>query len=237
MTITCTIETRLSSARLPGKALYPFYETTILGAAIANARAIPGVDRIIVCTTIDPRDQVIAEYAVAHGAEAFCGDEENVAGRISSALTGVDGVNIFLTGDNPLVTPDLASQALRQFMRDRPDYLCSTHMKYCSWWTVPPVLPKGLSVQIADIAFFHEAYKGNTEPGYLKHSTMIMYGRNIGHRKYHALELTLPAPTDMTRSYSIDTAAEYLDLKARWPERPTTLGAVLQLPAPIVGMP
>lgn len=228
MIVTCTIESRLGSTRLPGKALYPFYDTTVLGAVIANAKATAGIDRVIVCTTLAPKDEVIADYAQSQGAEVFRGEEENVAGRIAVALAGIEGTNVFLTGDNPLVTPDLIGRALCQFDRERPDYLCSTHMKYCNWWTEPPVLPKGLSVQLSDIGFFQTAVADNTEPDYLQHSTMVMYGKKLPDRSYRALEIVLEEPTDMTRSYTIDTAVEYLELAHAWPRRPLTLGEVLQ---------
>lgn len=230
MAVTCTIESRIGSSRLPGKALFPFYETTVLGSVIANAKAARGIDRVIVCTTRDPRDDVIADYASLAGVDVFRGDEENVAGRLSAALAGFSGINIFLTGDNPLVTPDLIGLALEQFIRERPDYLCSTHMKYCDWWAEPPVLPKGLSVQLSDTAFFRQAVSANAEPHYLQHSTMVMYGKKLPGRTYGALALELDRPTDMAHSYTVDTAAEYLDLKSRWPERPIRLTDVLKPP-------
>ena len=226
MTVTCTIESRIGSSRLPGKALFPFYETTVLGAVIANAQAA-GVDRVIVCTTAEPRDEVIARYATSQGAEVFRGDEENVAGRISGALAGLEGENVFLTGDNPLVTPDLIDLALAQFHQDGPDFLCSTHMKYCNWWTEPPVLPKGLSVQVASTSFFHDAVASNTHKEYLQHSTMVMYGERLSGRVYKALTLSLPGPVDMDRSYTIDTATEYIELSTAWPRRPHFLAEVL----------
>jgi hypothetical protein len=103
-------------------------------------------------------------------------------------------------------------------------------MKYCDWWTTPPVLPKGLSVQVAGIGFFHDAVARNEEPHFLGHSTMVMYGKQLPGRRYAALDLALEAVPDMSRSYTIDTAEEYLDLAHAWPQRPLTIGEVLQRP-------
>lgn len=229
MTTTCTIESRIGSSRLPGKALYPFYETTILGSVIDNARAARCVDRVIVCTSREARDEVIADHASDAGVEVFRGDEENVAGRISEALAGVRGVNVFLTGDNPAVTPDLIELAVEQFVATGADYLCSTHMKYCDWWTERPVLPKGLSVQVAAIPFFQSAVEDNVDPHYLQHSTMVMYGRQKPERRYVALKLPFSAEPRMALSYTIDTPAEYREMTQRWCDRPRTLSEVLCL--------
>ena len=228
MTVTCTIESRIGSTRLPGKALYPFYETTVLGSVIANALAAREVERVIVCTSTAPHDAVIEDYARRAGAEVFRGDEDDVAGRIAAALQGAEGCNVFLTGDNPLVTPDLIDSAVEQFAEAPTDYLCSTHMKYCQWWTEPPVLPKGLSVQVAGTAFFIDSVARNTIESFRQHSTMVMYGNRLAGRRYRALRPPSVRVPDMSRSYTIDTAMEYLDLSRRWASRPRTLEETLQ---------
>lgn len=230
MSAICTIESRIGSTRLPGKALYPFFDTTVLGSVIANARAARTVGRIIVCTSTEPRDQVIADHAARFEVEVFRGSEEDVAGRLAEALKDQTGPNVFLTGDNPVVTSDLIDMGVRQFFDTGADYLCSTHMKYCDWWTDRPVLPKGLSVQVADIAFFQDAVETNIEPHYRQHSTMVMYGRQKPQRRYRALVLPFDAEGWMPLSYTIDTPDEYREMGERWQARPLTLDEVLKRP-------
>lgn len=228
MSAICTIESRIGSTRLPGKALYPFFDTTVLGSVIENASAARTVERVIVCTSTEPRDQVIADYAANSGVEVFRGSEENVAGRLAEALSGHGGPNVFLTGDNPVVTADLIDLGVRQFLATGADYLCSTHMKYCTWWTDRPVLPKGLSIQVADIAFFQEAVASNTDEHYLQHSTMVMYGKRKQGRQYRSLALPFTAEDWMPLSYTIDTPEEYREMGERWRTRPRTLDEVLK---------
>jgi spore coat polysaccharide biosynthesis protein SpsF len=227
--VTCTIESRISSTRLPGKALYPFYDTTILGSVIANARAARLVDRVIVCTSLNTRDEIIADYAAAAGVDVFRGDEDNVAGRIAEALADQQGANVFLTGDNPAVTSDLIDLGIEQFLSSGADYLCSTHMKYCDWWHEKPALPKGLSVQVSDTSFFRDAVIAGGDPHFLQHSTMVMYGHRRPGRKYMALTLPFSAKARMDFSYTIDTPSEYLNMIHRWPSRPMTLREVLEI--------
>ncbi|MCR6672062.1 NTP transferase domain-containing protein [Devosia ginsengisoli] len=212
MTVTCTIEARLNSSRLPGKSMYALGGRPLISYAVEAARASGVVDRIILCTTDRTADEVLVRYGKAAGIDVFRGSESDVAGRVAAAVRDGSSTNIFLTGDNPFVTPDLIAEALRQFVITEADYFCTTHMKYCQWWDEPPVLPTGLSVQIAQTDFFLEAEAATDANDPIReHSTMVMYRNRFPGRKYQAFQLPADLDTqfDMDRRYTVDTPADF----------------------------
>lgn len=213
MTVTCTIEARMGSTRLPGKALYCLGGKPIVDYVIESARDSGVADRVILCTTTLEIDNLLAHAAERLGVECFRGPENDVAGRIAGATRENSRVNIFLTGDNPFVTPDLIAQCYRQFEENEADYLCTTHMKYSDWWHVRPSLPTGLSVQIARTSFFQEMErKFASDDNIRQHSTMVMYKYKSDDIKYVAFEVsTRFADIGELGRFTIDTATDYIN--------------------------
>lgn len=197
--------------------MYALGGKPLISYAVEAARASGVVERIILCTTERPADDVLVHYGKNAGIEVFRGSEDDVAGRVAGALKEGSRINIFLTGDNPFVTPDLIELCVGQFKRARADYLCTTHMKYCQWWDVPPVLPTGLSVQIARTDFFLES-EASTGLGdsIRQHSTMVMYRHRAPGRKYQAFALPtdLPKHFDVNTRYTIDTPEDFAAAQA-----------------------
>jgi len=213
MSVSCTIEARLDSSRLPGKSLYCLGGQPLIEYAISAARESGVVDRVILCTTTRPADDLLVHFSKNLGVECFRGSEEDVAGRVAAAVSEGSDTNIFLTGDNPFVTADLVADSFRQFTQSNADYFCTTHMKYCEWWEVPPALPTGLSVQIAKTRFFLEAERDTSTNDPIRvHSTMVMYKNRIPNQKYQAYCLAdeLTELCNIDQRYTIDTPADYI---------------------------
>ena len=63
MKIVATIEARMTSTRLPGKVLMPVMGKPMLEYMIERVRRVPGLDEIIVATTVNETDQPIVDLA------------------------------------------------------------------------------------------------------------------------------------------------------------------------------
>lgn len=189
MTVTCTIEARLGSSRLPGKALYCLGGAPMISFPIRAALQSGVVDRVILCTTKQPLDDLLVQVGRDMNIGCFRGDEHDVARRVAAAVSSGSDANVFLTGDNPFVTPDLIADVVGQFARSNADYICTTHMKYSDWWNVEPPLPTGLSVQVARTEYFLEAERTTpAEDTIRQHSTMVMYHKPRPDRRLVAYE-------------------------------------------------
>jgi len=135
------IQCRLSSNRLPGKALLPV--ASIPSVILCARRAAnTGLDVKIV-TSQDSSDDELCEALKAERVPYSRGDLENVLARFTDALNGVanDTPVVRLTADNLFVDGTLIDEALVAFYKQSKGFL-SLH---------PPALtgtPYGLSVEV-----------------------------------------------------------------------------------------
>jgi spore coat polysaccharide biosynthesis protein SpsF len=115
------LQTRLASSRLPGKALLPLAGRTVTEHALEALRAVQA-DQYWIVTD----EQSVASFrgpASRYGYSLFGGDAENVLKRFCNAAeqAGVETV-VRATGDNPLVSADLANRALELYRETGADY-------------------------------------------------------------------------------------------------------------------
>lgn len=104
------LQVRMGSSRLPGKAMLPLAHEPALvheirRAASADPVAVPDV---IVATSTESRDDILAVTAERVGATVYRGSESDVLGRVHEAVESVDAnTAVRLCGDNTLIDPRL----------------------------------------------------------------------------------------------------------------------------------
>jgi len=102
--IVCFLQVRMSSSRLPRKAMADLSGKPMLWHVINRLKNIKSTKLIVVATTTNKEDSEIAELAVREGTEIFRGDVDNVLKRCIDAVSRYNpDVVIKATGDNPLV--------------------------------------------------------------------------------------------------------------------------------------
>jgi spore coat polysaccharide biosynthesis protein SpsF len=140
MRIIATIEARMSSSRLPGKALLPVLGEPLFAHLVRRARAVPSLNGIVLATTTNASDDVLAELARDLNIGCFRGSEHDVLGRVLAAATAAAAdVIVELTGDNPLIDPTVIETLVRTFLANEADYVSNTHAKS---------FPDGMDVQV-----------------------------------------------------------------------------------------
>ncbi|MEQ9447952.1 MAG: NTP transferase domain-containing protein, partial [Rhodospirillaceae bacterium] len=142
--IVASIEARMTSSRLPGKVLMPAGGEPLLGILIRRLQAVPELSDVVVATTTNNTDDPVASLAEEYGASVFRGDENDVLGRVSGALTSVEAnVAVEITGDCPLVDPALVSDCVTRFVSSNGKH------RYVANTTGPRLgAPHGLDVQV-----------------------------------------------------------------------------------------
>lgn len=122
------IQVRMGSSRLPGKAMLPLDGRSALIHQINRAVSVHGIDRddVIVATSENPRDDIIAITARDAGAAVYRGSEANVVGRVANAVeeAGAD-IAARLCGDNTLIDPGLPEALLETVRKDGIAYASS----------------------------------------------------------------------------------------------------------------
>jgi len=122
----------MGSSRLPGKVLEDLGGGTVLARTVTRARAIRGVDEVVVATTRAGADDAIVAEAKRLGVHATRGSEDDVLGRYVEAaeLHGAHVV-VRITSDCPLLDPEVSGRvvfALHERLRTGPavDYASNT---------------------------------------------------------------------------------------------------------------
>lgn len=128
MKIIATIEARMTSKRLPGKVMLNAAGKPMLEHLVDRIRRAPSIDGIVLATTVNASDDVLVEFAQRVGIGHYRGSEEDVMARVIDAAESVDAdIVVELTGDNPLIDPQIIEQSIQVFKANQSDYLSSSH--------------------------------------------------------------------------------------------------------------
>jgi len=99
------LSVREKATRLPGKVLKRLGDANVTEFLLRRLMGVRNADMVILATSVDPRDQVLADIAVREGATAFRGSEDDKLERYRDAarLHDLDFV-VVVDGDDPFVS-------------------------------------------------------------------------------------------------------------------------------------
>lgn len=134
----------MGSTRLPNKVMKAIGGVPMIELLLARLARSTELDQIIVATSTDPRNQVLADHVRALGYACELGSENDVLDRFIKAGTihGADVV-VRITGDCPLVDPALVDECIRRFRLTEVDYFSNVS---------PPTYPDGLDIEVVKMA-------------------------------------------------------------------------------------
>ncbi len=170
MKIIALVQARMGSTRLPNKVMkevagLPMIE--LLLKRLARAKTLTG---IVLATSVDPRNQPLVDFVRGLGFACEQGSENNVLERfVAAGQAHQADVVVRITGDCPLVDPELVDACVQGFLDSGADYFTNT---------LPPTYPDGLDVEVVRLAALEQALRESSEPGDLEHVTP--YIRNSG---------------------------------------------------------
>ena len=143
------IQARTNSSRLPGKVLLPIAGLPLI--VLAARRAANAGANVIVATSNETTDDVLANVLVDAGIQCFRGSLEDALGRIVAALEGYDDATLVfrLTADNVFPDGNLLCEMEEDFLAKGIDYLC------CNG--VQSGLPYGMSAELMRAGHLREA--------------------------------------------------------------------------------
>jgi len=124
--LACAIvQARMRSERLPGKTLLELAGRPVLRHLIDRLRACKSLDCIAVATSVNPADDAIVSLCNELSLRCERGSEDDVLGRFVAAASAIGAeIVVRVTGDNPLIDPDIVD-ALVDAMQQDPD------LQYC----------------------------------------------------------------------------------------------------------
>jgi spore coat polysaccharide biosynthesis protein SpsF len=164
MKIVATIEARMSSSRMPGKVLRQVMGEPLLGHLIRRLRAVGLLSEIVLATTTNPADDVLAAFARDTNVRCFRGSETDVLGRVAAAAESVAAdLIVETTGDNPIIDPDIIDTVLRTYLANAAAYVSNTHVKS---------FPDGMDVQVFSLETLRRSAAATMEPLDREHVTL-----------------------------------------------------------------
>ncbi len=199
----CIIQARTSSTRLPEKVLKPLpfsSDISILQQVISRVQQVSGIDTIVIATTRDNEDDVIADVAATAGVEVFRGSKNNVLERyfIAAQTFGLDQV-IRVTSDCPCLDPEVTEKVLKMHLQQKADYTSNSLVR---------TYPHGLDSEVVTFQALEKAYKEATETFEMEHVTPYLYRTKPDAFKIASVE----APPEHTAPYirvTVDTPEDY----------------------------
>ena len=115
--VVAIVQARLGSARLPGKGLKPVAGKPMILHVLQRAAAVLELDEVVLATSVAERDTLLASVVTAAGFRVFRGPEHDVLGRFVGAAGRADAdVIVRLTGDCPLLAPDVTDRVVRAYL-------------------------------------------------------------------------------------------------------------------------
>lgn len=168
MRTVAIIQARMGSTRLPGKVLERVGEWTVLGHTVARARAIPGVDEVVVATTRSDADVAVVREAERLGARWWRGSEDDVLSRYVGAAraSGADAI-VRITSDCPLLDPDASGLVTAALIAgEGADYASNT---------IERRYPRGLDTEAFTRGALERAAEQAAAPREREHVTPFIY--------------------------------------------------------------
>lgn len=154
----------MSSSRMPGKVLRSVLGEPLLAHLIRRLRAISLLDDIILATTTNPADERLAGFAGECGVRCFRGSETDVMGRVAAAAESVSAdLIVEITGDNPIIDPDIIDTVLRTYLANDAHYVSNTHVKS---------FPDGMDVQVFSLETLLRSAASTAAPLDREHVTL-----------------------------------------------------------------
>lgn len=204
MKIGIAILCRYSSTRLPGKILREIHGRSVLGHIIDRVRRGAPSASIVVCTSTDSSDDVIAQFAFREKVNCFRGHLEDVAGRVLTCAEefGWDYI-VRINGDNIFTDPDTLQCMIAIASTDEFDFVTNVPGR---------TFPLGMSVEILRTSFYREVISEVREPGYREHVTSWLYDNPEVGRRFIYRNTVCPAAAGL--DLALDTEAD-LALAAR----------------------
>ena len=117
------IQARLGSQRLPEKMLALLGGHSLLEWVVTRVRRSEMLDRVIIATTQESRDDRLADECARLGVDVMRGPTDDVLARFALAVEGdaADAV-VRVCADNPFIDPACIDELVREYRRHGVDY-------------------------------------------------------------------------------------------------------------------
>ena len=204
MSTVAIIQARMGSTRLPGKVLKPLAGRPMLWHIVNRVQASPGVDSVMIATSIRPENDVIREFCAQEKIACHSGSEEDVLDRFHNAAKIANAATVLrLTADCPLADPDLIGRLVADYRAGNYDHM-SVATGAGSIRETQPRFPDGLDCEVFPFAVLERAWREATKQPDREHVTPYIWrngnlfklGKLFADTDLSQMRLTVDRPED-----------------------------------------
>lgn len=178
MKIVALVQARMGSTRLPNKVMKPIGDIPMIELLLSRLSRAQEIDQIIVATSVDERNLPLVEHVQKLGFACEQGSENDVLERfVQAARKQQADVVVRITGDCPLVDPELVDEVIRGFKAAGVDYFSNI---------APPTYPDGLDIEVFTFKALEQASRETTKP--FDHEHVTPYLRESGNFSTAAMQ-------------------------------------------------
>ena len=192
------VQARMSSRRLPGKALADLCGAPVLNHVLGRVTQVRSIDGTILATSVDGSDDPVAEAGAAAGALVVRGPLDDVLERFRLAATQhrCDAI-VRITADCPLIDPLVIDAVVQRWRAGREDYVANI--------IEPRTFPKGMDTEVVSVSALLVAAAEAVDAVDREHVTVFVRSRPERFPQarvtidpaYAAVRLTLDTPADL----------------------------------------
>jgi glutamate-1-semialdehyde 2,1-aminomutase len=196
MKVVAIVQARMGSTRLPGKVMKPIGGIPMIELLLSRLSLAREVDQMVVATSVNEGDLPLVDHVHKLGYACEQGSEHDVLDRyVSAGLKHKADVVVRITGDCPLVDPELVDDVIRGFRRAQVDYFSNVD---------PPTYPDGLDIEVFSFASLKRARDETVKP--YDHEHVTPYLRESGKFKTGSMQHSLDCSA---HRWTVDEPADF----------------------------
>ena len=199
--IDCILQARMGSTRLPGKVLLNIDESHRIIDFLIDQLNQTRINRLIIAIPDSKENDVLENYLKKLNVICFRGNELDVLDRYYQCAKRFSLKHIMrLTGDNPLIDPEVVNLAIEEYHVAKYDYLTNS---------VNRTFPYGTEVEIFSFNSLENAWENTSKKSEREHVTPYFYNNP---NKFNIKHLTQSFDCSKFR-YTVDQEEDFLLVK------------------------
>ena len=171
MNIIAIVQARMGSTRYPNKVMKSICDTPMIGLLLKRLSKTKRINKIVVATSEDLRNDELIQYVHELGYSVYQGSENDVLDRYyHTAKNEKADIVIRITGDCPLIDPQLVDDVINYILEKKLDYVSNT---------ILPTYPDGLDTEAFTFQALEKAWLKANKPFDREHVTPYIKNTNV----------------------------------------------------------